>query len=144
MCSNLINIVGIDKAWNERNWKNYADFLDDYLIAYRSDDGLPHFKEAHITHAKKFCNIFPDAFIHTDQYPVLFENSEINLTSSVARITGTMTGNMILNDIIIEPNRHCFDVTLAVICRWRDGKILELREYFEEARMLTQLRIRYQ
>jgi hypothetical protein len=144
MYSNLINMVGMDKAWNERNWKDYTDFLDDGLIAYRSGDRTPHFKEAHIKIANKFCNIFPDAFIHTDPYLVLFENAEINLTCSVARITGTMSGNMNLNDIIIEPNHRCFDVTLAVIRRWRDGKIIEQREYFEGARMLSQLQIRYQ
>jgi hypothetical protein len=144
MNSNLVNLVRIDKAWNERNWKDYADFFEDDLIAYRSGNSTPHFKEVDITIANKFCHIFPDAFIHIDPYLVLFENAEINLTCSVARITGTMTGSMNLNYMIIEPNHRCFDVTLAVICRWRDGKIIEKREYFEGARMLSQLQIRYQ
>jgi SnoaL-like polyketide cyclase len=144
MKNNLINLIGIDKAWNDRNWKDYTDFLDDDLIAYRSGNSIPHFKETPVTIANKFCDIFPDAFIHTDPYLVLFENAEVNLTCSVARITGTMTGKMNLNYMVIEPNHRCFDVTLAIICRWRDGKIIEKREYFEGGRMLSQLQIRCQ
>jgi hypothetical protein len=141
MNNNLDNIQAIDSAWNERRWDDYGNLLDENMIAYTSEEGAPHFKAAHITNAKRFCNTFPDGLVHISPYLHLFESANGTTTCSVARVTGTMTGEMPTGKISAEPNHRGFDVTLAVICRWRDGKIIERREYFEKERMFAQLHI---
>jgi ketosteroid isomerase-like protein len=141
MSNNLDNIQAIDRAWNERRWDDYDNLLDDNMIAYISEEGAPHFKAAHTTNAKIFCNTFPDCLVHISPYLQLFESTNYTMTCSVARITGTMTGEMQIGKKSVEPNHRGFDVTFTIICRWRHGKIIERREYFEKERMFAQLHI---
>ncbi len=136
----LDQMRAIDRAWNERRWDIYADLLGDGHIAFASGDEAAHGKPEHILKAKAFCAAFPDSHVHTDPYLDLFASYDGRRTCSVARITASATGNLQLpGGAVLRSAHKAFDVTFAAICTWRNGQIIEQRQYFDSELMLRQL-----
>jgi len=131
----------IDRAWNARSWSDYSDLLADELVAYASGETKSHGKQEHIAKAKVFCSAFPDNRVYTDPYLDLFSNEDGSKTCSIARIAGTMTGSLETSSALIQPNHREFDVTFTAVCKWRNGKITDQREYFDMELMLSQLQL---
>ncbi len=131
-------MYAIALAWNERNWEDYGSLLADDLVAYASGETIPHSKQEHIERAKSFCQFFPDNIVQLKPYLELFEG-ENSTTCSVARISGTLKAELPIEGKVIKPNNQAFDVTFTAICKWRDGKITEQREYFDTVLMMQQL-----
>jgi hypothetical protein len=63
-------------------------------------------------------------------------------TCSITRIAGTMTGPLETESGLVQPNCREFDVTFTTICRWKDAKIADKREYFDTELMLFQLQLK--
>ncbi len=131
----------IDRAWNERNWDNYANLLADELVVHANGEEAPHGKQEHIAKARSFCAAFPDSRVHVDPYLELFASHDGTTSCSVARITGTATGDLTMpHGLTPAAVHHAFDVTCTAIRRWHGSRIVEQREFFDMELMLRQLR----
>ncbi|MBZ9988169.1 ester cyclase [Mesorhizobium sp. BH1-1-5] len=124
---NLESMRSIDAAWNRRQWADYAALLDDDLIAWMSGDVDPHDKAEHVLRAQRFCAMFPDCLV-SESYVDIFLSLDGKKTCSIARLTGSAPSD-----------GRSFDVSFAVICKWRDGRIVEQREYFDRELFERQL-----
>jgi len=141
--STLERMRAIDEAWNGRDWATYGDLLGERLVAYVGGEAEPQGKQLHIEKARQFCSIVPDARVCTEPYLDLFASHDGSKSCSVARLTGTVDGNVTtLPGITLPPERRTFDVTFAVVCRWRAGQIIEQRQLTDTALMLRQLQAR--
>lgn len=107
----------VDEAWNARRWDDYADLIAPDFRGYMNGDGEPHDRAEHLRRSKAFCADYPDNRIEIEPYLVLFEDQDHARTCSVAITSGTHRGGAPLR------------ATLAVICTWRDGRIVEQREF---------------
>lgn len=125
--TNLERIQAVDEAWNERRWDDYAAFLHADLAAFANDSPLPHDHDRHLERAHKFCATFPDAKVH-DPYLTVFASADGMMTCTVARVTGRPAGAS-----------SGFDITMAVITRWQDGRMIEQRQFIDEQRMADQI-----
>lgn len=131
----------IDRAWNDRNWDDYASLLADELIAYASGEHEPHGKQEHIARARNFCETFPDSRLHIDPYMELFAAHDGSFSCSVARITGTASGDLTMPDgLTLAPVHHSFDVTLTAVCRWKESRVVEQHRFLDMELMMRQLR----
>lgn len=124
---NLEYLRFVDAAWNRRQWNDYAALLDDGLIAWMSGDVEPHGKSEHILRAQRFCAMYPDSQVEED-YLELMLSLDGKKTCSVAVMTGSSA-----------ENATPFRITFAVICNWRDGRIVEQREYIDRELFEKQL-----
>ncbi len=141
MRQTLHRLRQIDRAWNVRNWENYASFLADELVVHASGEERPYGKQEHIAKARSFCSAFPDSQIHIDPYLELFASHDGTASCSVARISGTATGDLMMPYGLTPAAVHRrFDVTCMTVCRWRGSRIVEKREFFDVELMLRQLR----
>lgn len=138
---NLETMRAVDLAWNERRWEDYASLLDDELTVFASGKHRSHHKARHVARAKAFCATFPDAHVNMTPYLDLFISHDGSKTCSVAALTGTMEGVIDRRNQIIEPSRRRFSITFMAICKWRNGKILEQREFFDTVLLARQLAI---
>jgi len=119
----------IDTAWNRRQWADYAALLDDGLVAWMSGDESAHDKAEHVLRAQRFCAMFPDCQVG-EPYVDIFLSLDGNKTCSVARLTGSA-----------PLGGRRFDVSFAVVCHWRNGRITEQREYFDRELFERQLNL---
>lgn len=124
----LNGMQAIDEAWNARDWDAYGRLLADDLVAYASGEATAHDKTDHIVKAKDFCTNFPDARVASEQYLELFTSHDGIRSASVARLTGTE-----------RRSGRSFDVTFAVINRWKDGRIATQRQFLDTDSMRRQL-----
>lgn len=124
----LNGMHAIDEAWNARDWEAYGRLLADDLVAYASGDATAHGKADHIAKAKDLCTSFPDARVASEQYLELFTSHDGIRSASVARLTGTE-----------RRSGRSFDVTFAVINRWKDGRIATQRQFLDIDGMRRQL-----
>ncbi|MDE1992946.1 MAG: ester cyclase [Rhizobiaceae bacterium] len=138
---NLDTMRAADLAWNERRWDDYAALIDDELMIFASGEEMPHHKAWHINRAKAFCIAFPDARLDMAPYLDLFMSHDGSKTCSVATFSGTMHGSLRRGNRLIAPNHRRFSITLMAICKWRNGKIVELREFFDTVLFARQLDI---
>ncbi|WP_028745904.1 nuclear transport factor 2 family protein [Rhizobium mesoamericanum] len=114
---NLDHMRAIDAAWNRRQWADYATHFEDGLIAWISGEAKPHGKAEHLLRAQQFCAAYPDARVDED-YLDLFLSIDGQTTCSVALLKGTA-------------GSQAFRTPFAVICKWRDGRVVEQREFFD-------------
>ncbi|MFB9952894.1 ester cyclase [Rhizobium puerariae] len=125
---NLELMRAIDTAWNMRQWADYADLLDEDLVAWMSGEDTPHGKAEHIVRAQRFCARFPDCRVHMDPYLDLFLSLDTNRTCSIALLSGSSA-----------VTKGTFKVSFTAICRWNNGRIIEQREYFDNELLMKQL-----
>ncbi|WP_044559943.1 ester cyclase [Azospirillum sp. B4] len=145
----LDRMRALDRAWNERRWHDYAEFLDEALAAHGDGGGPPLDKQAHIDQAVRFCAAFPDAHLRTDPYVDLFVSHDGHRSCSVAHLTGTATGGLTLPPGLLPavllgaedtaPLRRGFNVLRLAVCRWDRGWIVDYRVHLDTALMLRQL-----
>ena len=107
----------VDEAWNARRWDDYASLISPAFRGYMNGDDVPHDRAEHLRRGKAFCDEYPDNRIEIEPYLVLFEDREQARTCSVAITSGTHRSGTPLR------------ATLAVICTWHDGQIVEQREF---------------
>lgn len=88
----LDRMRALDRAWNERRWDDYAEFLDEAMTAHGDGDFGPVGKRQHIEQVMGFCSTFPDARLHTTPYVELFSSHDGLHSCSIARLTGTAHG----------------------------------------------------
>lgn len=138
---NLDSMRAADLAWNERRWDDYASAFDEEAVIFSSGMDAPCVKAALVARAKAFCETFPDAHVNMTPYLDLFISHDGSKTCSVAALTGTMEGGILYGLQMIEPNHRRFSVTLMAICKWRDGKILEQRRFFDTTLFAQQIEI---
>lgn len=137
----LERMRAVDRAWNARRWNDYADLLDDDLVAYMAGEPAPHGKAEHVERAREFCEAFPDSVVHFEPYLDLFATHDGGKSCSVARLTGTASCEVRMPRGATMPVSHgCFDVTFVAVCTWRGGRIVEQREYVDQQLMQQQLR----
>jgi hypothetical protein len=135
----LALVRALDLAWNERRWDDYGDLLSDELVAYSTNETLPHGKPEHIARARSFRVSFPDARVQTTSYQELFASAD--KTCSIARITGTAVPDLMLpGGELLAGGGHRFDITFAAVCTWHAGRIVDQHEYMDVELMTRQLR----
>ncbi len=117
---NLEHMRALDTAWNRRRWSDYAALLDDDLVAWRSGEIEPHGKQEHVLRAQRFCATYPDAQVG-ENYLDFFLSADGQKTCSVAVLSGIASGKA-----------RAFEVTFIVTCTWRDGRVVEQREYVDD------------
>ncbi|MBB6252019.1 ester cyclase [Nitrospirillum iridis] len=140
----LDRMRALDRAWNDRRWHDYAEFLDDGMMAHGDGGTAPQDKGSHIEQALRFCAAFPDAHVHTNPYVELFASHDGRHSCSVAHLSGTATGGLTLpaglpgiEDAV--PLRRAFNVLRLAVCRWERGWIVDYRVHLDTALMVRQL-----
>ncbi|TWB77754.1 SnoaL-like polyketide cyclase [Nitrospirillum amazonense] len=141
----LDRMRALDRAWNDRRWHDYAEFLGEDLVAHGDGAAPPLHKRAHIDQAIRFCAAFPDARIHVESYLDLFSSHDGHHSCAVARLTGTASGGLTLPADLLDgpdaaPLKRAFDVPRLAICRWERGWIVDYRVHLDTSLMLHQLR----
>ncbi|MFS8123312.1 ester cyclase [Rhizobium sp. BR 250] len=117
---NLDHMRALDTAWNRRQWSDYAALLDDDLVAWRSGELESHGKQEHVLRAQRFCAAYPASRVQ-EQYLDFFLSADGHKTCSIA----------VLSDIT-DGKAPAFEVTFSAICTWRDGRVVEQREYVDD------------
>ncbi|TWB45970.1 ester cyclase [Nitrospirillum pindoramense] len=141
----LDRMRALDRAWNDRRWGDYAEFLEENVVVH-GDGAAPALdKQAHIDQAIRFCAAFPDAHIHVNPYMALFSSHDGRHSCAVTRLTGTATGGLTLPADLpggpdAAPLKRAFDVPRLAICRWSHGWVVDYRVHLDTALMLLQLR----
>ncbi|MDE1145878.1 MAG: ester cyclase [Azospirillaceae bacterium] len=139
----LDRMRALDRAWNERRWDDYAEFLDEAMTAHGDGDFGPVGKRQHIEQVMGFCSTFPDARLHTTPYVELFSSHDGLHSCSIARLTGTAHGAPSPpqgEDPDPASLRRPFNVLRLAVCRWDRGWIVDYRLHLDTALMLRQLR----
>ncbi len=135
----LHKLRAVDEAWNRRAWTIYAAVLDEELEAFVSGEGRPHGKAAHIDRAMAFCEAFPNATRHST-YLELFASADGCQTLSVVRLSGSaMSLVQLPRAVPTVSTSPRFDVPLLLACRWRAGRVVQLREHIDHVMMARQL-----
>ncbi|HEX4583577.1 MAG TPA: ester cyclase [Burkholderiaceae bacterium] len=138
---NIDCLRAIDRAWNERRWLDYGEFLSESLIAYANGDPVPHGKAEHLVRARSFCEAFPESVLHADRYLTLFASPDGNFTCSIVRLTGTAVCTMELpGGMAPVPFRRQFDITVVRVSEWQARKVIERRDYFDLELLERQIR----
>jgi ketosteroid isomerase-like protein len=114
---NLDSMRAIDAAWNRRQWGDYAAYFAEDLVAWITGELGPHGKGEHVLKAQQFCAAFPDCQVR-DDYLEFFLSLDGQITCTVALLSGTHGARAI-------------NVPFSVICKWRDGRVAEQREFFD-------------
>jgi len=136
----LQRVRALDAAWNARAWQRYAALLDEDLEAFAGGETQPHGKAAHLDRAQAFCAAFPDAERRIEPYLDLFASADGARSLSVAMLSGTAAGVFDLPVALPRiPQAARFDITVLVICRWRFGRVVHLREHFDHLLWFRQL-----
>lgn len=117
---NLEHMRALDTAWNRRQWSDYAALLDDQLVAWRSGEIEPHGKQEHVLSAQRFCAAYPEAQVD-ENYLDFFLSVDGHKTCSIAILSG-----------ITDGKTAAFEVTFTAICTWRNGRVVEQREYVDD------------
>lgn len=72
--------------------------------------------------------------------PNLVALSDGEWTSTIARLSGTMTGPIITSGgKVFEPTNRCFETSFATIAHWICGKIVEEYEFLDLAEIMRQI-----
>ena len=124
---NLVRMEAIDRAWNDRDWRTYADMFDADLQAYSNDSPDPRGLDEHVAGARSFCDAFPDAVCHLP-YIDSFIGADGDRTCNITRVTGRRASG-----------GASFDITMAIVSRWRNGRVVEQRQYLDEMKMASDL-----
>ncbi|MBO9707161.1 MAG: ester cyclase [Caulobacter sp.] len=136
----LHRLRALDEAWNARRWEDYAALLDDELEIWVGGETLAHDKAAHLERARSFCAAFPDSRRHVEAYLEQFASLDGLRSASVVRVTGSARGALKLPGALpVVSTSHSFDLCLGLICRWRDGRVLAWREFFDLDLLVRQL-----
>ncbi|PZU06784.1 MAG: hypothetical protein DI605_18195 [Sphingomonas sp.] len=117
----------VDDAWNDRRWDDYAALLHPDLQAVANDSPVPHGCQRHVQRAREFCALYPDARVH-EPYLEVFGSADGNMTCTVSRVTGRPVGAA-----------AGFDITMAIIAAWVDGRMIGQRQFLDEQRMARQV-----
>ncbi len=125
---NLDHMRALDVAWSRRQWSDYAALLHDDLVAWASGEIEPHDKHEHVLRAQRFCAAYPASHVQ-ENYLEFFLSADGHRTCSIAVLSGITDG--------IVP---AFEVTFSAICTWRDGRVIEQREYMDDALFQKHLR----
>lgn len=138
MTSNLDRIKAVDDAYNARDWEAYRSFLNESFSLTTMGSTKKQGKTELLRAVKEFCLTFPDNHVHNAPYVVALSDGE--WTSSIARLTGTMTGPLTTPDgRVLEPTNRPFESSFPTIARWVDGKIVEQYELFDTPGIMQQI-----
>jgi ketosteroid isomerase-like protein len=118
MSHDLVKLMhAVDVAWNARDWAGYRALFTPDFRGWMDADQTPHDLDEHLRRGQAFCDEYSDNRIHIEPYLQLFQDASGTHTCSIARTTGTSRAG------------EALEVTLAVVCTWRDGRICEQREF---------------
>ena len=87
---------------------------------------------------RAFCRVFVTAFPNlTQEVRLLVDADEYAFAEVIAR--GTHTGALITPEGEIPPTGRTIEIPFCVVMRARDGLLVEGREYYDAATLLSQL-----
>ena len=135
---NTERMMQLDKAWNTQDWDTFERFHSaDTAVHWPAQPGPTRGRADHKAEAIEFFKTFPDN--HLDlPYKVLF--GEGDMTCSIARFTGTMTGPMKNADgSETPPTNKKFDIEFCTVAKWRDGEITEEKLFYDVVGMMKQI-----
>jgi len=82
--------------------------------------------------------IFPDAHVYSDPYPIQFGSGD--WITVVTRATGTFTGKMTLPDgTVVSPTGKAFDLEFGQTTKWSGDQIIVISAFWDSAQQRKQI-----
>ena len=136
---NMKRMVVLDDAWNAQDRPKIASFHKPDVVVYWPGGNPPtRGMKDHDAEAEAFFKTFPDQKLDNHPYKVLFASGD--LTCSIARFRGTMTGPMKGSDgKEIPPTGKSFDVEFCTVARWENGLVAEERLFYDLVGFMKQI-----
>jgi ketosteroid isomerase-like protein len=131
----------LDNAWNLQDWDTFHELHADNVEVFWPGQADPTggVDNNHRQESIEFFKMFPDNHLVNNPYKILF--AEGDYTCSVADFTDTFKGAMKgLDGKMIQPTNKKFHLEFCTVARWKGGKILEERLFYDQVGMLKQIR----
>ena len=130
----------LDDAWNAQDWATFAARHKTETTVRWPGQPPTHGVEAHRVECEQFFRTFPDNKIENRPYKTFIAQGD--WTCSIARFTGTMTGEMVLADgTRIPPTGKPFEVDFCTVARWDDEQIVEENLFYDLVGLMRQIGI---
>ncbi|HCF56743.1 MAG TPA: ester cyclase [Myxococcales bacterium] len=131
----------LDDAWNSQDWDIFEKRHKADTVVRWPGQPPTHGVSAHRAESIQYFKTFPDNHIDNRPYKVFFASGD--WTCSIARFTGTMTGELVLaNGTRIPPTGKCFEVDFCTVARWHEGQIVEENLFYDLVGLMQQLGIK--
>lgn len=135
---NLQRMHELDDAWNAQDWKTVARFHAEDVVVFWPGGGPPtRGNPDHIDEARTYATTFPDNRVENRPYQV--EMGRDDWTCTVATHTGTFRGPLNTPQGVIQPTGKSFRVDFCTVARWRDGRIVEEKLFYDLMGVLQQI-----
>lgn len=130
----------LDDAWNSQDWETFSHrHRDDCTVFWPGQAEPTRGVHNHRAESAEFFKSFPDNRVGNRPYKIFFASGEF--TCSVADFTGTFKGPMKMGDKTIPPTNKSFKVEFCTVARWKDGKIVEERLFYDLVSFMKQIGI---
>ncbi|MGD1837102.1 MAG: ester cyclase [Nitrososphaeraceae archaeon] len=128
------NIALFDKmdleAFSNHDMKMIKEIYSDNVKVYNPDGSLIAGIVLNERNLKQLFNTFPD--IKITEHPIKFGVG--NWTAGIGVTKGTWSNPMILsNGTVLEPTGNSFEMNIATLIKWNDGKIEEEYLFWDNA-----------
>jgi ketosteroid isomerase-like protein len=128
----------LDDAWNAQDWDTFDKRHKAETIVRWPAQAPTHGIHDHRAEGVAMFKTFSDNRVGNRPCKVLFASGDV--TCSIARFAGTMTGPMVLADgTEIPPTGKCFEVDFCTVARWDNGQIVEENLFYDLMGMMSQL-----
>ena len=136
---NLRLMKTLDDAWNAQDWEVFSKRHSHHVtVTWPAKPDATKGRENHIQESKDFFKAFPDNHIDNDPYRVAFGQGD--WTCTIARFTGTMTGELQGPDgKMIPPTNKRFEVEFCTVAHWRNGEIIEENLFYDVVGLMKQI-----
>lgn len=139
--TNMELMQTLDDAWNAQDWDTFESRHKPDTIVRWPGQGPTHGVHDHRAECVQFFRTFPDNRLENRPYKVFFASGD--WTCSIARLTGTMTGPLVLADgTEVPPTGKRFEVDFCTVARWHDGQIVEENLFYDLIGVLQQLGVK--
>jgi len=129
-----------DDAFNDRDFATVDTVHHPDMVAYVTGLAEPIYgKEAHAAFIQsQYLQIFPDAHVYSDPYPIQFGSGD--WITVVTRATGTFTGKMTLPDgTVAPPTGKSFDLEFGQTTKWAGDQIIVISAFWDSAQQRKQI-----
>jgi ketosteroid isomerase-like protein len=128
-----------DDAFNARDWEAVDAVHHPDMVAHVTGLAEPIYgSEAHSAAMQQFLRSFPDMHVHTP-YPIQFGSGD--WITVITRVTGTLTGEMVLPDgNVIPPTGKAFDIAdFGQTTKWEGDRLIAISAFWDSALQAQQI-----